>query len=205
VTALVVYCHPDEASFVAHLRDRAVAGLEAAGHEVDLVDLYADGFTPELSGDEWRRMLGRGPGNLAAAERYGPRLRAAEVVVFVYPTWWGGLPAMLTGWLDRVLVMGVAFTRRPDSARIRGDLKALRRLVVVTTHGSSKLFNALEGEPGKRQIGRWLRSMAHPLARTKWVALYGLDQASEQQRRAFAARVEADLALLRPRRSSARH
>jgi hypothetical protein len=76
---------------------------------------------------------------------------------------------------------------------------------VVTTHGSSKWFNALEGEPGKRQIGRWLRSMAHPLARTKWVTLYGLDQATEQRSGAFAARVEADLALLRPRRSATSH
>ena len=46
---LVVYCHPNPDSFVAAARDRVLAGLEAGGHDMQLVDLYADGFRPELS------------------------------------------------------------------------------------------------------------------------------------------------------------
>lgn len=49
----LVYCHPSETSFTAAVRDRALAGLHAAGHDVRVSDLYADGFVPELSA--WER------------------------------------------------------------------------------------------------------------------------------------------------------
>ena len=65
-------------------------------------------------------------------------LQAAEALVFVYPTWWGGPPAMVKGWLDRVWVEGVAFRRVGGSNRPRARLTNIRRLVVVTTHGSTK-------------------------------------------------------------------
>jgi hypothetical protein len=61
--------------------------------------------------------------------------------------------------------------------------------VAITTHGSSKLINALEGEVGKRMVTRTLRAVCHPLARTRWIALYGIDTASDAQRAAFLERV----------------
>jgi len=72
----------------------------------------------------------------------------------------------------------------------------VRRLVAVTTHGSSKWINAIEGEGGKRTLTRSLRTMCHPLARTTWLALYGIDTASMPQRRAFLDRVERRLRRL---------
>ena len=113
----------------------------------------------------------------------------ATHLVFVYPTWFGAPPAMLKGWLDRVWVAGVAFDRVPGSNRPRARLMHIRRLSVVTTYGSSRWVNALEGEPGKRLVKRWLRVLCHPLARTRWIALYGLDRADDAARRAFLDRV----------------
>jgi putative NADPH-quinone reductase len=96
-----------------------------------------------------------------------------------------------------VWVEGVAYTLPPGAARVRPLLRNLRRLVVVTTHGSPKRINVVEGEPGKHLVGRQLRALCHPLARTRWLALYGMDTAAEAERRAFLARVERRLA--RPR------
>ena len=58
------------------------------------------------------------------------------------------------------------------------------------------MINALEGEPGKRLVGRWLRVLCHPLARTRWIALYGVDQSDEAARRRFLRRVERQLERL---------
>ena len=58
----------------------------------------------------------------------------------------------------------------------------------MTTHGSSKLINALEGETGKRVAFRSLRVICHPRCRTRWVALYNIDRATDQQRKRFLAR-----------------
>src|SRR5690606_18306195 len=92
---LVVHCHPNPASFVAAAKDRVLTGLAAAGHAVRVTDLYADGFRPELSREEWRAH--RSPGVAPEIEPYAADLRWAEALVLVYPTWWSGQPAMLKG------------------------------------------------------------------------------------------------------------
>jgi putative NADPH-quinone reductase len=98
---LLVYCHPVPESFCASIRDTAVRALEQNGHEVDLLDLYAEGFDPVMPADERRHY-----NEMKLADHPFPahakRLQAAEGLLFVYPTWWYGLPAMLKGWLDRV-------------------------------------------------------------------------------------------------------
>jgi putative NADPH-quinone reductase len=192
--ALVVYCHPLEDSFVAAVRDRVLAGLEAGGADVRLTDLYADGFDPAFSARE--RVDHLAPGTDPALVSYAEDLRWCDTLVLVYPTWWSGQPAMLKGWIDRVWVNEVAWSLPDGANRLRPELRNVRRLVAVTTHGSSKLINAVEGESGKRTLTRSLRAMCHPLARTTWLAMYGVDNASEADRLGFLDRVERRIARL---------
>ena len=192
--ALVVYCHPLEESFVAAARERVLAGLGAAGAEVRLTDLYADGFEPAFTATDRARHLE--PGADPSVSHHADDLAWCDTLVLVYPTWWSGQPAMLKGWIDRVWVNGVAWTLPEGANRLHPQLRNVRRLVAVTTHGSSKWMNMIEGEAGKRTMTRSLRSMCHPLARTTWLALYGLDTASPERRAAFLDRVERRIARL---------
>lgn len=180
---LLVYCHPDEASFVAALRDRVVTTLEGRGDEVRVTDLYAEDFDPVFSAEEHAAHLDEGAHPDASA--HVEDLLWCERVVLVYPTWWSGQPAMLKGWIDRAFVRGAAWDLPPGAKRVHGRLRNVRRLVVVTTHGSPKWVNALQGEPGKRVVTRTLRAVCHPMARTSWIAMYGLDRSTPEQRRAF--------------------
>jgi NAD(P)H dehydrogenase (quinone) len=192
--ALVVYCHPVPTSFVAAVLERVMAGLERAGAEVRLSDLYADGFDPAFSAAEHAHHLDSGPDpSLAGA---AADLMWCDTLVLVYPTWWSGQPAMLKGWIDRVWVKGVAWDLPAGANRLTPQLRNVRRLVAVTTHGSSKFLNMVEGESGKRTLTRSLRTMCHPLARTTWVAFYGVDTAPDGRRRAFLDKVETRLARL---------
>lgn len=186
--ALVVYCHPSPDSFVASVRDRVVAGLAGGGAEVRLTDLYADGFEPGFTATDRQRHLE--PGADPSIRHHAEDLAWCDTVVLVYPTWWSGQPAMLKGWIDRVWVNGVAWSLPSGSNRLRPELRNVRRLVAVTTHGSSKWINVIEGEGGKRTVTRSLRAMCHPLARATWLALYGLDSATPDRRAAFLDRVE---------------
>ncbi len=192
--ALVVYCHPSNESFVAAVRDRVVAGLTLGGAEVRLTDLYADGFDPAFSAIERANHLE--PGTDESIASHGDDLQWCDTLVLVYPTWWSGQPGMLKGWMDRVWVNGVAWTLPDGANRLRPGLRNIRRLVAVTTHGSSKIINMVEGEGGKRTLTRSLRTMCHPLARTTWLAMYGIDNASDEQRRAFLDRAERRLTRL---------
>lgn len=192
----VVHCHPIEGSFTAAARDRVIRGLHDAGHEVRLLDLYADDFRPELSGWERDHHLDDPAGKPDIA-RYADDLRWCEALVLVYPTWYSGMPAMLKGWVDRVWVQGVAYDLPDGANTIRPMLRQIRRLVVVTSHGSPKWVNALQGEGGKRTAFRSLRVLCSRRARTTWLALYGIDHASDERRTAFLDRVERTMRSFR--------
>ena len=192
---LVVHCHPDPNSLVAAARDRAVAGLAAADHDVRHRDLYAERFEPVLSAAE--RGAHTEPGVSPELQPYADDLSWAEAIVLVYPTWWSGQPAMLKGWIDRVWACGVAWDLESGAHRPTPRLRNVRRLAVVTTHGSSKWVNALEGEGGKRTVTRALRAMCSWRTRTTWCALYGVDTCSASDRDAFLDRVEETMRELR--------
>jgi putative NADPH-quinone reductase len=194
VKVLVVHAHPDPGSLVAAAKDRVLRGLAAAGHEVRLTDLYEEGFEPELTADEEHRHLE--PGVAEGLERHADDLRWCDALVLVHPTWWSGQPAILKGWMDRVWASGVAWTLPDGADRLRPGLRNVRRIVGVTTHGSSKWVNSIQGESGKRTMTRSLRLMCHPRCRTSWIALYGVDRADEAARARFLDRVERRLAHL---------
>jgi NAD(P)H dehydrogenase (quinone) len=192
--ALVVYCHPNPESLVSAAKERALAGLADAGHDVRFTDLYADGFEPAMTAHE--RRTHKEPGVATELQRYADDLAWAEALVLVYPTWWGAQPAMLKGWIDRVWVAGVAW-ELPDGANVlRPLLTDIRRIVVVTTHGSPKYINALQGESGKRVAFRSIRSMCSKRTRTTWCSIYGLDRADDTKRTAWLDKVERTLAKL---------
>lgn len=191
---LVVHCHPNPGSLVAAAKDRVLAGLTTRRNEVRLVDLYADGFDPAMTAHE--RRTHKDPGIAPELQGYADDLAWAEALVLVYPTWWSGQPAMLKGWFDRVWVAGVAWELPEGANIIRPLLTNIRRIVVVTTHGSPKYLNALEGEAGKRVAFRSIRAMCSKRTRTTWCAIYGLDTADEAKRVAWLGRVERTAARL---------
>jgi NAD(P)H dehydrogenase (quinone) len=195
---LVVHSHPRPESFVAAARDRARAGLVRAGHDVDTLDLDAEHFDPCLSAEERasHRVGGPRPTLTPDVRSHADRLRHADALVLVYPTWWGGQPAIMKGWLDRVWVNSVAYDDSPAGGRPRPRLRRIRHLVVITTHGSPKRVNAIEGEPGKRVVLRQLRACCHPLVRTRWLAIYGIDGSDEARRLAFLDRIDRAMVRL---------
>ena len=142
---LVVYSHPVETSYNAALHREIVESLRRAGHEVDDCDLYAEDFNPVLSRAE-RIGYHDVPANLAPVRRYVERLRWAEALVFCFPTWCFGLPAMLKGFFDRVFLPGVAFDFT-DPRDVKPSLTHLKRIAAVVTYGRPRLTAWAMGDP----------------------------------------------------------
>ncbi len=194
MNVMVVSCHPLAESFTQVAAAKAMSALTKAGHRVDHLDLHAEGFEPGLTAVE------RIAHHADVSEKpwiadHAKRLQSADSLVLVYPTWWSGQPAMLKGWFDRVWTTGVAYYLPEGSPRIRGLLK-FKSITAITTHGSTKLVNMIEGEVGKRMLSRQIRPMCGWRCRFNWVALYGIDNCSDTERAAFLARVEAVSARL---------
>ena len=189
---LVVYCHPVPESFCAALRDAAVARSQRRGDEVRLVDLYAEGFDPVMTADE-RRIYNDGPPADPALQPYVENLKWARAVLFVYPTWWYGLPAMLKGWFDRVWATGVAFDLPPDGGRIVSRISHIRRIGIVTTCGATMLVSFLMGQPGRKTIMRGMRALCAPRSRSMFLAHYDMDRSTPESRKAFLEKIRTRL------------
>lgn len=189
--ALVIHCHPNPGSFAAAVRDTVLERLAAAGAEVRVADLYARGFSPVLTDAEWTGYLDS-PANRAPVAQDVADLQWCDTLIFVYPTWWYGLPAMLKGWLDRVLLPDVAFLM-PDGVNrtIRPGLTHVRRLGVFTTCGASRWLTWLVGAPGKRTLMRGVGLLCAPRCRKVFVAHYLMDSSTDASRARHLARVRA--------------
>jgi NAD(P)H dehydrogenase (quinone) len=194
--ALVVYCHPQTSSFNAAVRDSVLAGLAAGGHEVRLLDLYAMEFDPVLSAQE-RADYHTPSLNEQPVKEHLDALRWCEALIFVYPTWWYGPPAMLKGWLDRVWVPHATFEMPQPMKPIGRVLTNIRMVAAVSTLGSPWWWWKVGmGEPGRRILLRGLSVLCAPGCKTLWMALHQMDSVGEAKRKAFLARVEKKFATL---------
>jgi NAD(P)H dehydrogenase (quinone) len=188
---LVIYCHPRPDSFSAALRDVAVDGLTAAGHSVELRDLYADAFDPVLSTQQ-RGVYFNEADSVIGVEDHVASLRQAEGLVLVYPTWWFGMPAMLKGWFDRVWLPGVAFHLGGPKVMVP-LLTNIRRIGVVTTYGSPWWLLWWVGWPDRRVVRRGLRPLCAAGCRIHWLGLTRMDVDNATRRRRFLSNVRQRL------------
>ena len=192
---VVVLAHPNSDSFSHAIADRACVGLRGAGHEVHVLDLYAVGFRAAMSLADHVAYHGDNPAIDPMVADHGALVRGADALVFVYPTWWSSLPAILKGWLERVMVPGVAFVFN-DQGKVRPGLNNIRRIVGISTYGSPRSYVGLINDNGRRTLTRALRLNTGLRTRASWLGLYAIDNATAEQRSGFLDRVERKMRSL---------
>jgi NAD(P)H dehydrogenase (quinone) len=184
--ALVLYAHPCGESFAAALRDTVTDTLLARGWEVDLCDLYAEGFDPVLSPEE-RRGYHDTANNTGPVKAHVDRLRAAQALIFVHPVWNFGMPAILKGYTDRVFLPGITFSLQ--DGRVRPAMTHIRKLASVTTYGASRMRAYFAGDPPRKVVSRAFRHACQPDS-FLYMALYDMNRADQGQRAGYLARVK---------------
>lgn len=180
--ALVVYCHPRPDSFTAAVRDVVLGKLQSADAEVRLCDLYRRGFDPVMGETEHREYEDTEINQLPVKSDCDD-LMWCDTLIFVYPTWWYGLPAMLKGWLDRVMVPGVAFVMpQSEGDTIRPGLGHITRLGVFTTCGASWWLTRYVGAPGRRTLLRGVGALCARGHKSSFAAHYLMDSSTPESR-----------------------
>jgi NAD(P)H dehydrogenase (quinone) len=202
---LVVCAHPDADSFT-HAITRAVErGLAKSGREVTTLDLYALDFAAAMSTAEHRAYQAWDPADAPPVldpmvAEHARLVSAARAIVFVYPTWWSQPPAILKGWLERVLVPGVSFTF-DAKGKVQPGMQHVKRIVGISTYGSPWTYVKLVNDGGRRMITRALRMSCGLRTPTTWLGLYSVDTAGAEERKAFLDRVEHRMGQLHGRSS----
>lgn len=194
--ALVVLANPMVGSYSHALADTAAEAMRAAGHHVDVLDLYAIGYRAAMTADERRAYHSEQPVLDPQVAEHIELLQRAETLVVIYPTWWSSMPAILKGWLERTMVPGVGFVF-DDSGRVRPGLTTCRRIVGISTYGSKRIYVRAINDNGRRTISRALRLSTGLRTRCTWLGLYGIDASTDPQRAEFIARVRTTMGALR--------
>ncbi len=190
--ALVLFAHPCAESFSSSLHRVVVDTLRARGWEVDDCDLNAEGFSPVLTAAE-RRAYHEVGVNTAPVQGYVDRLRAAEVLVLVFPVWNFGFPAILKGFFDRVFLPGVSF--RLEDGFVQPNLTHIRKLVAVTTYGGTRARALLAGDPPRHVVRRAIWHVCRP-EKMRYLALYDMNRVTEDRRRRYLATVQREMEAL---------
>ncbi|OCW58197.1 NAD(P)H-dependent oxidoreductase [Hoeflea olei] len=187
---LLVHAHPVASSFNASLFRMSRQRLIENGHQVDVIDLHADGFDPVMSEEE-RLNYHDLSVNRKPVEDYVDRLLAAEALVLVYPVWNYGYPAILKGWFDRVFLPGVSFGL--VNGKVRPTLRNIGKILIVTSYGGSRFRSWLMGDPPRKLANRMLRATVKRGAPVTYLAHYDMNLSTIRTRHAFMSRVERAL------------
>ncbi|WP_322005131.1 NAD(P)H-dependent oxidoreductase [Paraburkholderia tropica] len=158
---LIVFAHPEPKSFNGALKDTAVTVLKELGHEVQVSDLYQMNWRPQLGGEdivgdrlnpdfldlsaEQEHMFNSSTAPTSDVRAEQEKVLWSDLVIFQYPMWWFGMPAILKGWVDRVMTRGFAYAtgRKYDTGMFKG-----RRAMVSTTTGTASSLYEPDGVDG---------------------------------------------------------
>ena len=163
---LIVLAHPEQKSFNSQMAQVAKRAFEAGGHQAEIVDLYHEEFDPREALHHFIAPVAPDYFSAGTEQRHASnthnlppvvgltldKLERADVVVFQFPLWWWSMPAMLKGWLDRVLVSGRTYTS--TSRYDRGHFKGKRALVSVTA-GASEIACGPSGRCADLDLILW--------------------------------------------------
>ncbi|WP_133486826.1 NAD(P)H-dependent oxidoreductase [Aliiroseovarius marinus] len=193
---LIVFCHPSPESFNASVKDAVLEAIDQAGAEVRVNDLYARDFNPVMGREELHNYLDTGRNRLGLEDDVADILWC-NALIFIYPTWCYGPPAMLKGWLERCLLPGVAFDPTlGDSDTIPRGLAHVTRLGVFTTCGASLALTHMMGSPGKNTFLRGVRALLAVRCKTSFVAHYAMDKSTPSSRAAHLRKVRTKMRAL---------
>jgi putative NADPH-quinone reductase len=184
-----------DGGFVRRIADAAAAGAESAHHRVDVVDLVAERFCPVMSAEERRAYFTPEPLVCPQATASADLVRAADALVFVYPTVLSTLTPGIKGWIERTFVPGVAFSMG-DAVVSRRGLAGIERLVGITVHDETRRVVRRTGDNGRRVIQRNVRLCGGLRTRSSWMAFHGNGTADDDRRARFVDAVERRMASL---------
>lgn len=132
---LAVFAHPSPKSFNRSVLATLSEVASAKGHECAIIDLYAENFNPVLSDQDFDAFnRGQVPDELALHQQH---IKNADIVFFIHPLWWFGMPAIFKGWIDRVFSYGFAYSH--DSRGVKPLLAGKKGVILNTAGGAEKI------------------------------------------------------------------
>lgn len=131
INHLIIYCNPDPKSLSAAYKAALTELTESAANRVNVRDLYNIGFPPVLEMKDFDAVKhGQIPAEVKVEQDY---ILWADLITFVYPIWWAGMPALMKGYIDRVFTKGFAYTL-DEQGKLKGLLSG-KKVILLNNMG----------------------------------------------------------------------
>jgi len=135
---LLIYAHPWDGSYNHAILDNLINGLKNNNHQVDIFDLNKDNFNPVFKDSEMA-LYSKGKYTDKLVGDYQERIKNAEYIFFIFPIWWGSMPAILKGFIEKVFLPEVFYTKS-KSGLTKGLITNIKGVTIINTMGGPKLF-----------------------------------------------------------------
>lgn len=185
----IVYCHPYEKSYCSSVLKSVTSGLEKAGHDYDVIDLIKDNFNPVMTSADLLAFRNRKAVDEQAIGYIG-RIKQADHMVFVFPIWWGLMPAIMKGFVDKVIFPGEAYNYTESGNGMYSLIENIKSAAVITTMNSPWWYYALfYGNAIKRAFIKGTLAKIG-IRKVKWVKLDNIKGRGEDKRKQKLQKIE---------------
>ncbi len=191
---VIVFNHPYEGSYCNSILESVNKGLLSANHEVDVIHLDNDKFNPVMNAADLKAFRDKKPIDPLVVG-YKNRLEQADHLVFIFPIWWELMPAMMKGFIDKVIFPGVAYDYvNGSNTKMKPLLTNIKGVTVITTMNTPRiLYRIVFGNPIKKaiMIGTFWKL---GYKNRKWISLNMVKQVSVEKRKLWLTKIEKQFA-----------
>lgn len=186
---LIVYAHPWEGSFNHAILNSITTGVNSIDREYEIIDLNKDNFNPVFTKEELA-LYNKGESIDPLIKKYQELISLTEHIIFIFPTWWGGVPAILKGFIDKVFLKGWAYFLSEKGFKIGKGLSYIKGATVITTMNTpwiyykfvvKKSYNFLINKNFLKLCG---------IKKVKFFAFTGVKNSSKKRREGFLKKIE---------------
>jgi len=194
---VIVFNHPYHGSYCNAILNSVSLGLKQARHDIDLIHLDQDNFNPVMTATDLNGFRNKQSVDPKVME-YSNRIKDADHLVFIFPIWWELMPAMMKGFIDKVIFPGVAYDyTNAKNTRMKPLWTNVKGITMVTTMNTPNwLYSLLFGNAVKKamMLGTFWKT---GYKNRKWISFNMVKMVSEEKRKQWLTKLESRFALLR--------
>ena len=185
--ALIIYAHPWDGSFNHSVLEAVRKGLSDSGHKIDLIDLVKDDFNPVMSEKELA-LYSKGGSLDPKVIDYQARIGEADYLFFIFPNWWGGVPAILKGFFDKVFLKNFAYKKEPAPGNGLLDIKGA---AVISTFDAPSIVYHMMFKPHMKKNIAFQLLRTNGVRSVKLFPFFRVQDIGDRKRKSFLAKIES--------------
>jgi len=187
---VIVFNHPYEGSYCNAILNSVCRGLKQANHQIDIINLDKEGFNPVMTSQDLKAFRDKQPVDPKVIE-YKRRLEQADHLVFIFPIWWELMPALMKGFIDKVIFPGVAYDYvNGSNTKMKPLMTNIKGGSVITTMNTPRiLYRLVFGNAVKKALMAgtfWKLGYKN----RKWISFNMVKQVSDEKRKLWLTKIE---------------